>query len=1027
MDQMKKLLSLLLMFSLAITFAIAQQPYVTLKGHVVNQETGTPVAGQTMYISVDSSNYPGYYNQVITDETGYYSDQIPVMPGTMPGIIIVSTSSCNGTMVSATATFIPGIPEVILDFSICAIPTQGCMASFKPFPSSNDLLMFSFIDNSIAMPGSTISSWAWDFGDGTASSEQNPVHTYARPGLYNVCLFISSNDSLCSSNYCMPVEAGSTIPGPCENSFWYQPDSGGTGYIFEGWVLNGQAYSWTWDFGDGTTATGQTVSHSFADPNTSYTVCLTTTGAGPDSTTCTAVSCQDVIIYIPSPCESNFWYYPDSTGSGYIFEGWSQNNQMDSWVWDFGDGTSAIGQTVSHSYAGTNVTYTVCLTTAGTGPDGTACTSVSCQDVFIYMPAPCESSFWYSNDSTGTAFTFEGWAQNNQIISWNWDFGDGTTANGQTVSHVFAGTNTQYNVCLTTTGIGADGVACTYVSCQQVYIYIPSPCENYFKAYSNDGTTYSFTGQLISGGLAYYSWDFGDGTTANGQQVTHTFTFGNSGTIFNVCLKTIAIDPATNDTCLSTSCQLIFPGGTGSSCEAIMSAIPDSSQYTYYFKDLSLGNHSFVSWDFGDGQLSNEANPVHTYSLPGMYWACLTIADSMNDCWNQTCQEIWVNSIQPGCQASFIAFPADSVATSLSYMFINTSAPGYYKQAWMFGDGSTSSEANPLHTYASPGIYNACLTIWDSTGICQNTYCLEIFAGGVNGNYTVSGVVLAGNTPADKGIVWIIGAGNYYYAETLIDSGGTYHFGNVPEGSYYIYAMLTPDSPNFFGYMPSYYANSLTWQGATIITTGEPNAWYPINLVPSMYWSQGNASITGSISWGGTFKSGGSPAANVEIVLFNSTGAPIAYTFSQSDGTFEFNNLPYGEYTLHAEMTGKITEAIVVILSENFSITNITFIVTGEAISALGSNDPATPKLVAGNPYPNPAGEMLYLDLNAPAPGTTVVDIIDLQGRIIRSESLIISGGSNRISMETGELTKGMYLLRISTEGREPVQRRFIK
>lgn len=1119
MNQMKKLLATLLLLITAVTFVIAQQPFVTLTGHVVNQETGAPVPGQPMYISVDSMNYPGYYNQVVTDGDGFYTDQIPVYPGTSQGIIMVSTPDCNGMMASATAAFFPGIQEVILDFSICGNPVTGCVASFRYVPSANDMLTFTFYDESYTMPGSTIDNRVWDFGDGITSSEQNPMHTYAEPGLYNVCLMISNNDSSCNSIHCIPVNAGSTNPGYCENYFWYYTDSTGTAasYTFEGWAANGQADSWTWDFGDGTTGSGQAVTHTFADPNMSYLVCLTTTGTGPDSLPCTAVSCQEVFNYIPSPCENYFWYSADSTGTGYVFEGWAMNGQIDSWWWDFGDGTTASGQSVTHTFAASNTAYNVCLTTSGIGPDGTACTSISCQEVYIYVPSPCESYFWYYPDSTGTSYVFEGWAMNNQIDSWNWDFGDGSTASGQTVihsftdpsaihpvcltttgtsngetcsytscqevfiyipspcesyfwyypdssgtagytfqgwamngtsnnqieswvwdfgdgsvatgqvvSHVFNDPSQVYTVCLTTTGTGPDGTTCTYTSCQDVFTNTPSLCDNYFEVYSDDGMTYSFTGYLLSGAPADYYWDFGDGSTGYGQQVTHTFQ-SVPGTVYSVCLTTITDQPATNDTCMGVSCQTIFPGGGGGTCEAVISAIPDPAGYTYYFEDLSQGEHSFTFWDFGDGEQSTMTNPVHTYTAPGIYYACLTIKDTLNYCWDQTCQEIWVNYVQPDCQASFFAFPSDSTSSSLSYQFVNTSSPGYTSQQWSFGDGTGSTEANPIHTYANPGIYSACLTIWDSTGNCQNTSCMEIFAGEASGDYTIAGIVMAGNTLANQGIVWLIGANNYYYAETTIDPSGTYNFGGVPAGSYYIYSMLTPGSPNFFEYLPTYYTSSLTWQGATIVTTGEPNGWYPISLVQSLCWVQGNAGITGTINWAGTFKSGGAPAANVEIVLYNSTGLPVAYTFSNSDGTFSFSNLPYGEYTLYAEMTGKITEAVVVILSEGSSTASINLLVTATAIAALGSDGPDTPQLAAGNPYPNPAGELLYLELNSSVSGKALVEVADLQGRLIFSESKEMTNGTNRIDIATGNLPGGMYLLRVSTAGHEPVQRRFVK
>jgi PKD repeat protein len=1013
----------MLLFAMAFSFAFAQQPFVVLSGHVVNQMNGQPVAGQIMYISVDSMNTPGYYNQVLTDEAGFYTDQIPAYPGVTQGIIVVYTADCNGMMASGTAAFYPGVWEVTIDFSICGDPAWGCSAMFRVEPASNDYLSFSFIDESFPMPGGTIDSWFWEFGDGNTSSGQNPVHTYSEPGLYYACLYVSSSDSSCNSSFCMPVNAGSTNPGGCENYFWYWPDSTGTGITFEGWVMNGEAISWLWDFGDGTTANGQTVNHQFADTNMVHTVCLTTTSIL-NGVVCTAVSCQEVFMYIPSPCESYFWYSPDSTGTGYSFEGWSYNGQVDSWNWDFGDGTTATGQYVSHTFTSPNDIYTVCLTTTGTGPDGESCTYTSCQDVYIYIPSPCESYFWYYPDSTGTGYTFEGWAMNNEITSWNWDFGDGTTASGQFVTHTFTDPAQVYTVCLTSTGVGPDGVACSYVSCQEVIIYIPSPCENYFTATTNDGNTYYFEGFLMSGMASEYWWDFGDGSTASGQQVTHTFQNGN-GTVYNVCLTTVSINPA--DSCSSVSCQPIFPG-SGGGCKATMSAMPDSTGYTFYFTDLSMGDYSFRLWDFGDGEQSTLADPVHTYASPGIYMACLTISDSLNNCWGQTCEEIWVNTIQPDCQASFFAFPSDSTTSSLSYQFINTSTPGYSNQQWSFGDGTGSTDDNPVHTYAYPGIYNACLTIWDSAGVCQSTYCMGIHAGEYAGYYTVSGLVIVGNTLATQGFVWLIGANNYYYAETMIDSTGNYNFGGVPAGPYYIYAMLTPEDPSFFSYLPTYYTSSLTWQGATIVTAGEPNGWYPINLVSATNWAQGTASISGIINWAGTFKSGGTPAANVEIILFNSSGFPIAYAFSNNDGTFAFNNLPFGEYTVHAEMAGKTTQVMVVILSDGAANASVNFEVTATEINAaLGNDDKAKPSLEAGNVYPNPVGETLYLELNASLNGTAVAEIIDLQGRVITSERITISGGNNRINLSSGNLVKGIYLLRVSSEGYQPVQRKFIK
>jgi len=934
--KMKRLITLTALVLLG-TFAFAQQAFVIVSGYVTHAQTGYAIPGQPMYITVDSLNYPGYTSVVFTNDNGYYTDSIPLSPNTTQGMVMVSTSNCDGSMATATAGFYPGLGQIVLNFSICGNSTSGCMAMFNATPLANDILTYAFTDESTANPGSAINSWYWDFGDGSSSSEQNPVHSYNEPGLYNVCLFISSIDSSCYSSFCMLVDAGSTLPGDCENYFWYQPDSLG-GFAFTGYLFNGQADTYLWDFGDGSTGSGQFVTHSFADPSAVYTVCLTTTGSGISGDTCTAVSCQDVFNYTPSPCESSFWYYPDSTGN---------------------------------------------------------------------------------------TFTFQGYAMNAQMLEWQWDFGDGSTASGQAVTHTFTGTNSIYNVCLTTTGTNPAGEPCTYISCQDVFIYVPSPCENYFNAYTNDGLTYTFDGYVLSGAPASYVWNFGDGSTGNGPQISHTFQ--PNGQVFYVCLTTFTGDPASNDTCSSTSCQVIIPGGGGGGCQAMMTAVPDSSSYTWYFADVSATAHAFRFWDFGDGSTSTAINPSHTYTQPGMYLACLAISDSMNFCYDQTCMEIWVDVVQPGCQASFIAVPADPTASSLTYMFINTSSPGFTGQQWSFGDGTGSMEAMPVHTYTQPGTYTACLTIWDSTGNCQSTACQQVYAGDAPGNFTIGGIVTAGNTLGGSGQVWLIGYDNTWFAETTIDSMGMYIFNNVPEGMYYIYAMLTPDSPLFFNYLPTYYQSSLTWQGATAVPTGEPNEWYVINLLPSAIWGTGPGNISGSINWSGNFKSGGTPAGNVEIVLFNSSGLPIAYTFSLADGSFEFSNLPYGEYTLHAEMTGMTTQAATVILTGTSATATVNFVASGTEISAaLGINDPELQHIATGNPYPNPVKDNLLIDLNAGISGSCLVEILDLQGRILSRDSKTLAG-KTRLEISTSGLPGGMYLLKISSDGYQPIQRKFVK
>ena len=92
---------------------------------------------------------------------------------------------------------------------------------------------------------------------------------------------------------------------PCTASFSYQGPSAFGAYLFVGRAGGGSSpYTYSWDFGDGTTGTGQTATHSY-NASGSYRVCLTIT----DANGCTATDCQTVRVGNPNPtCSASFTY-----------------------------------------------------------------------------------------------------------------------------------------------------------------------------------------------------------------------------------------------------------------------------------------------------------------------------------------------------------------------------------------------------------------------------------------------------------------------------------------------------------------------------------------------------------------------------------------------------------------------------------------------------------------------------------------------------------------------------------------------
>ncbi len=130
------------------------------------------------------------------------------------------------------------------------------------------------------------------------------------------------------------------------------------------------------------------------------------------------------------------------------------------------------------------------------------------------------------------------------------------------------------------------------------------------------------------------------------------------------------------------------------------------------FSDSSTGPNSFTyEWNFGDdSDISTEQNPTHTYAEEGVYTVELTVTDTVTGDVDSTEQSVRVGSL-----------PTAAFSTSISDLdatFTNDSTGGIgeLSYSWNFGDGNSSTEENPSHTYSSGGSYTITLTVTDSTG-----------------------------------------------------------------------------------------------------------------------------------------------------------------------------------------------------------------------------------------------------------------------------------------------------------------------
>ncbi|KKL11952.1 hypothetical protein LCGC14_2540630, partial [marine sediment metagenome] len=157
-----------------------------------------------------------------------------------------------------------------------------------------------------------------------------------------------------------------------------------------------------------------------------------------------------------------------------------------------------------------------------------------------------------------------------------------------------------------------------------------------------------------------------------------------------------------------------------------------SARFRLSAADLSLetennssGLNNSYSWSFGDGFQSNEFQPVRTYDKPGSYEVCLTVFDSLTNCFDEVCQVIEVGQVV--CAADFEFYYDTTVANKIVYT--STSTGPLYSYMWLFGDGNVSTEENPTHIYQQNGYYDVSLIVVDRNGNCMDQATASILAG----------------------------------------------------------------------------------------------------------------------------------------------------------------------------------------------------------------------------------------------------------------------------------------------------------
>jgi PKD repeat protein len=133
------------------------------------------------------------------------------------------------------------------------------------------------------------------------------------------------------------------------------------------------------------------------------------------------------------------------------------------------------------------------------------------------------------------------------------------------------------------------------------------------------------------------------------------------------------------------------------------------------FTDLSSEEPTSWLWDFGDGAFSTVANPVHEFAGNGTYLVCLTVIGPGGA--DTYCDNLDIEYAELAPVADFTW--SESGVLTISFTDLSINEPESW--SWNFGDGTLSSLQNPIHTYATAGNYNVCLTAGNDIG--SHTSC----------------------------------------------------------------------------------------------------------------------------------------------------------------------------------------------------------------------------------------------------------------------------------------------------------------
>jgi len=506
----------------------------------------------------------------------------------------------------------------------------------KIIPSRDSMCQeFTFDATASHDPDNEELKFFWDFGDGATSDQPIVTHTYEKTGTYKVTLTVTDNSGLaCSSD----TTSKAVLVNIAPEAVMEAPDKlcvGETAELdgSESFTKTGDQLKFRWDLGDGTKQEGTTIQKRY-EKGGRYEVSLMV-----DDNAGTACSTDRVgkMIYVNEPPVADAGQdvvlqclkdEKDLTIKFDASKSEDPNGDPLTYRWDFGDGTTGEGKTVTHQYQKTGK-YKVELTVLD--ESGLSCNS-SQDTVEVNLSRASKANAGEDiSICLGDRMEFDGtgsYADPHEALFSKWDFGDGASERGLKVHHtykkvgVYTATLTVENALSLNCPSSTDTRKITVNSAPAVSLSTSTK-----SACVDEEVSFDASSSIDPDGDSLeYFWSFGDETIIKGpSKVSHKFTQGGQHKV------SVMVDDNKGSDCSSNSATVLVKVNTPPTVDAGPNLACCMDEETMFDGSSSFdadGDELTYVWDFGDGSKASAAKASHTYLHGGTYNVTLTVDDN---------------------------------------------------------------------------------------------------------------------------------------------------------------------------------------------------------------------------------------------------------------------------------------------------------------------------------------------------------------------------------------------------------------